>query len=786
MLKSILVIDDQQENLFILEEMLNEFLPSIKVITALGAQEGMQKLGQDVGVVISDVQMPSKNGIELCKSIKDNPEYKDISILLITAHQSTPSMRVQAMKAGALDFISRPIDTNELVAKVNVALKVHYKEHGLRHERDELSTKVEVTGQKLKAADRQYKTLFDNANDAIFILDTDGDILEANPEAHAILGYNHNVLVGRSVKEILNKHDAGLLLSSIALTGEVNISSEFVVFDRTRIPIEIRSRLVELSENKVILAIARDVTRQKMAEQVIKESEKHFRLLYTDAPVAYQSLNGFGEFLDVNLRFTETLGYTAKDVVGKPFVSILHPDCRGDFANQFSKISSISELKGLELRILKKNSEEVLVAFNARVASSGVGTFQQVHCVFHDITKERNTEKAIIKAKEAAEKASRSKSEFLANMSHEIRTPLNGIMGMMQLLQSSDLKNEQIRYVTMAIQSSRRLTSLLSDILDLSRVEAGKMNISYEKFELTDILHQLSEMYCAVASQSGVELILSIDPNVPHYVIGDSVRLQQVLTNLLGNSLKFTTEGKITVEAYKLPISKENMVKILFSVSDTGVGIPEGKIQDLFVPFSQASEGYTRKYQGAGLGLSICKRLVNMMGGGMSLESEEGNGTTVHFTALFGGVDQDYIPSPAEVQTEIIRQDPMRILLVEDEFISRLSAQKQIENLDCHVVAVENGLQALESLQSGSFDVVFMDIQMPTMDGIEATKAIRQGLAGVKNRDVYIIAMTAYAMEGDKNIFLGSSMDDYLAKPVEIVDLEATLNRARNKLAQGI
>ena len=783
MRNSILIIDDQKENLFILEEMLNEFLPDVQVISALGAEEGMQKLGPDVGVVISDVQMPSKNGIELCRSIKEKPEYKDISVLLITAHQSTSSMRVQGLKAGALDFISRPIDTDELIAKVNVAFKVHHKEHGLRHERDELSTKIEVTSQRLMAVDRQYKTIFDSANDAILILDMDGDILEANPEAHRILGYNPKSLVGRSLKEILNEHDTMQILSSIAHTGEVNISSEFLTVDNAHILIEIHCSLVDLSENKVILAIARDITKQKQAEQVIKESEKHFRLLYTDAPIAYQSLNAFGEFLDVNRRFTEITGYTVKDILGKPFVSILHPDCRNYFTNQFSRINAIGELKGIELRMLKKNSEEILVSFNSRMASSPAGSFQQVHCVFHDITKERDTENAIIKAKEAAEMANRSKSEFLANMSHEIRTPLNGIMGMMQLLQSSDLEDEQIKYVRMAIQSSRRLTSLLSDILDLSRVEAGKLNIGYDTFDLVDVLHQLREMYSPVASQSGVELILNINSNVPRYVMGDAVRLQQVFTNMLGNSLKFTDQGNITIDAYKLPVSKEGTVKILFSISDTGIGIPEEKIKELFVPFSQACEGYTRMHQGAGLGLSICKRLIRLMGGVISLESVENKGTTIYFTILFGDTDQECTTDLAKSDNSDLHQYPLRILLVEDEYISRLAAQRQMENFGCYVVSVENGLQALEKLKSDRFDALFMDVQMPVMDGIEATKRIRQGQVGDENKDVHIVAMTAYAMQGDKDIFYNVSMNDYLPKPVEIKELQTVLNRIRKEIS---
>ncbi|WP_320008655.1 response regulator [Maridesulfovibrio sp.] len=782
MRNSILIIDDQKENLFILEEMLNEFLPDVKVISALGAQEGMQKLGPDVGVVISDVQMPSKNGIELCRSIKEKPEYKDISVLLITAHQSTSSMRVRGLKAGALDFISRPIDTDELIAKVNVALNVHNKEQGLRHERDELSTKVEVTGQKLIAVDRQYKTIFESANDAILIFDTDGDILEANPEAHRILGYNPKSLVGRSLKDILNEHDTMKILSSIVHTGEVNISSEFLTVDKAHILIEIHCSLVDLSENKVILAIARDITKQKQAEQVIKESEKHFRLLYTDAPIAYQSLNAFGEFLDVNRRFTEVTGYTVKDILGKPFASILHPDCRNYFTNQFSRINAIGELKGIELRMLKKSSEEILVSFNSRMASSA-GSFQQVHCVFHDITKERDTENAMIKAKEAAEMANRSKSEFLANMSHEIRTPLNGIMGMMQLLQSSDLEDEQIKYVRMAIQSSRRLTSLLSDILDLSRVEAGKLNIGYNKLDLVDVLYQLREMYSPVASQSGVDLILNINPNVPRYVMGDAVRLQQVFTNMLENSLKFTEQGNITIDAYKLPVSKKGTVKILFSISDTGIGIPEGKIKELFVPFSQVCEGYTRMHQGAGLGLSICKRLIRLMGGVISLESVENKGTTIYFTVLFGVTDQKCTTGLVKTYSSDIQQYPLRILLVEDEYISRLAAQRQMENFGCYVVPVENGLQALEKLKSDRFDALFMDVQMPVMDGIEATKRIRQGQVGDENKDVHIVAMTAYAMQGDKDIFYNVGMDDYLPKPVEIKELQTVLNRVRKAVS---
>lgn len=396
-----------------------------------------------------------------------------------------------------------------------------------------------------------------------------------------------------------------------------------------------------------------------------------------------------------------------------------------------------------------------------------------------DITARKTTEEELRKAKEKAEAASRAKSEFLANMSHEIRTPMNGVLGMLQLLQTTSQSAEQKEYTLTAIQSSKRLTRLLSDILDLSRVEANRLSIQSQPLDLAEVVSQTCELFNPTAQQAQVDLLCHVDPRIPHTMNGDAARLQQVLTNLIGNAFKFTKEGRISIEAYSLATSDQNTFRVLFSITDTGIGIPDEMAEKLFQPFTQASEGYRREYQGAGLGLSICKRLVELMGGNIALESEPGIGTTVHFCVTFSvdeplPIPETTIPAPSERKS-------FRILLAENDDVNRLSTTKLLEKHGHTVTAVENGQEAISQLKVGHFDVVLMDIQMPLMDGMEATAGIRKGDAGQKNKNIPIIAMTAYTMGGDREQFLASGMNGYIAKPVDVEQLEALL---QNVLAE--
>ena len=374
-------------------------------------------------------------------------------------------------------------------------------------------------------------------------------------------------------------------------------------------------------------------------------------------------------------------------------------------------------------------------------------------------------------AKAEAEAANRAKSEFLANMSHEIRTPINGIMGMLQLLQASRLDEEQAGFATTAVRSCRRLVRLLSDILDLSRIEAGKMTVQVAPMSIRELFCQVGELFSPIAREGGVELITELDDAIPARVLGDAARLQQVLINLVGNALKFTRHGHVRMEGRAISPLRPGRCRVFFAVSDTGAGISDEKLNLLFKPFSQVDAGYTRTHQGAGLGLSICKRLVELMGGNISVISEAGGGTSMAF-ALDFEVDArlEHLP-PSQRPGTVATLAGLRVLIAEDDSVSAMAGVAMLRKSGALVTHVENGRDVLEALRRDSFDLLLMDVQMPVMDGVEATRAIRAGQAGEEARDIPIIALTAYAMAGDKDIFLQAGMNDYASKPVGMAEL---------------
>ncbi|HAS88004.1 MAG TPA: hypothetical protein DCS48_01660 [Desulfovibrio sp.] len=486
-----------------------------------------------------------------------------------------------------------------------------------------------------------------------------------------------------------------------------------------------------------------------------------------------------------NAASEKLYGYSKEEALGRKLEDLIIPD--------FMREGVVSHIRDWhekdiripagELDLLRKDGSTVPV-YSAHVMQENPDGSKYMYCIDVDLTEIKKAHRQLVDAKEQAESANQAKSEFLANMSHEIRTPLNGILGMLQLLKSTPQDKNQLEYIDLAVMGAKRLTTLLSDILDLSRVEAGKLSVDPAPFGLPELLKNIADLYRPSAEQKNLKIELSLHPETEHQVTGDSARLQQVLTNLLSNAIKFTADGVIKLETHPLPHPDQYTTRVLFSISDSGPGIPDNKFAELFTPFSQVHEGYLRNQQGAGLGLTICKQLVELMGGSIAIESGETHGTTVYFCVPFS---LSVPVKPTLTQTKKIKnkRTKLKVLLVEDEAISRLAARKQMEIAGCEVIAVENGQQALDAATSEEFHIIMMDIQMPIMDGIAATKAIRSGEAGQSNVNIPIIAMTAYAMKGDRENFLGAGMDAYLSKPIEHKKLLKMLDKFRPKRGQG-
>jgi PAS domain S-box-containing protein len=418
------------------------------------------------------------------------------------------------------------------------------------------------------------------------------------------------------------------------------------------------------------------------------------------------------------------------------------------------------------------------ISMNAAPIRWTDGSSRGAVVTFQDITERELLKDELVKAKEISEAATRTKSEFLANMSHEIRTPMTGILGMTQLAlkRCEDPKTKQ--FLLLAKQSGESLLSIINDILDLSKIEAGKIELVNTDFSLRDFLDLLLESFKLSTQEKEIELTHAVQSKVPDKLIGDSGRLRQILTNLLGNAVKFTKRGTValSVKCADESVAYMGKTRILFTVQDTGIGIPANQLDSIFESFSQGHTSAHPEFGGTGLGLAISKSLVEMMEGNIRVESELGKGSTFSFTAVFRLPEQralaEIMVHPAERPSRKIH-----ILLAEDDWTNRILVVELLEEQGHQVDVAGNGHEVLEKLREGTYDLVLMDVRMPGMNGEEATKRIRAGGAGEDRKDIPVVALTAFAITGDKERFLAAGMDDYLSKPVDIEELNRVLAR---------
>jgi len=522
-------------------------------------------------------------------------------------------------------------------------------------------------------------------------------------------------------------------------------------------------------------AIFSESVEKNDSEQALRRNERYLRSILNTTRDGFWIVDAQGRIIDVNDAYCAMSGFSREELLS---MRISDQDPFEDPAVTAERIARIAR-NGSELFERRHRRKDGGV-FDVEISASwlDIDGGQSV-CFCRDITERKRMENDLRSATARAEAANVAKSEFLANMSHEIRTPMSGVLGMTELLLDTRLDDEQRNFLETIRISAASLLGILNDILDISRIEAGRLELETLDFDLSALLENLCLPLRESARRKNIAFDCSIAPGVPLLLRGDPGRVQQVLTNLAGNAVKFTDKGEVRVHVSLAEECGEGAVFLRFSVRDTGIGIPPAKTGMIFKKFMQADASSTRRYGGAGLGLTISKELVQMMGGVMEVTSEEGKGSEFSFTIL---LDQQPKSSRKEATHRSVplpalrvEAEKTRILLVEDTPLNRLVVRGMLEKLGFVTDEAADGEQALAALERQSYDLVLMDCQMPNMDGYEATRRIR-GLPG-DVRNTPVLAMTAHAMLGDREKCLAAGMHDYISKPFTRSALIGVLNK---------
>ncbi|WP_348798940.1 PAS domain-containing hybrid sensor histidine kinase/response regulator [Flavobacterium adhaerens] len=677
----------------------------------------------------------------------------------------------------------------------------------LNKEKEVFAIKEKKREQESNAKFRNY---VQNAPDGVIVINKQGNFIEVNPAVTKITGYSKKTLLKKSLKELTPKNHLDKVDTIFKKLFNKKTYNSILPFKHKNGSLHRWSiDAVKLSEIQILLFV-KDITEKEKAQAKLKESELFLKETQIIAQLGTYSI-------DVNTnKWTRTdllnkiLGIDdGYDLTLETWTELIHPDWKENLKNYFlkemieNKNSFDKEFK--IIRINDKVERWVHVMGNLKWDEENkptviVGTIQ-------DITEHKSLQFELINAKEIAEKneknlylkyieyeeineqlyqtnielkkatiqakeASKAKSDFLSNMSHEIRTPLNGIIGFTDLLMKTNLEKNQLEYMSTVNASANSLMEIINDILDFSKIESGKLELLLEDIDLFRLLHQVIELFKHQANLKNIRLTLVINENVPQYIQADSVRLKQILVNLISNSLKFTSFGHIRLDIEQIKSSKKNST-IKFSIKDTGIGIKQYNQKKIFNSFVQEDSATSRKFGGTGLGLAISNLLLGLMKSNLQLKSKYGDGSNFYFSIKFKKVapildtfiESTPVPTPIQIDNPAKRTSSYKILIIEDNKINMLLAKTLVKKIIPNVVILEawDGQEGIEKFETNKPDLILMDIQMPIKNGYEATREIRT----LKNGDLIpIIALTAGIMVGEKDKCLEYGMNDYVSKPI--------------------
>lgn len=633
-----------------------------------------------------------------------------------------------------------------------------------------------IQRQKVEKSRCQLLSVLESSEDFIGIADLDGKIIYLNQAGKNLVNINEEAVLNQTAIPDLYPSPTRRLIYHESIPTAIKTGfwlgeTLFVSADGRRIPISLLFHAHKNANGKVefLSTTARDITLQKQVENSLRESETRFKILTEKSLGLICTHDLDGVLLSVNSAGAESLEYEPAEMVGKSLKDFLSTEAKTRFKMYLEQIRQNDESSGVMHVLTKSGSERVWQYHNVLYREE---KDEYVLGYALDISDLKRLEEELKVARDAALESARLKSEFLANMSHEIRTPMNGMMGMTELLLEIETDITKCHYLETIKTCSDTLLTLINDILDFSKIEAGKLRMENIDFNLRNTVENTVELFVKPASKKQIELITLIEPNVETSLRGDPARLRQVLTNLIGNAVKFTDRGEVIIQIEQ-ESRDENTLTLRFKVTDTGIGISKENQKSLFQAFTQADGSITRRYGGTGLGLTISKQLIELMGGEIGVKSESGGGSTFWFTIRFEKQEDNkaHLDQPATgliterkpVEKKLSSRDCV-ILLAEDNYVNQQIAEQQLKNLGYRVDVVLNGLEAVSAAGKHDYSLILMDCQMPEMDGYRAAAEIRRREEGNKKR-VPIIAITANALEGEREKCLAAGMDDYLTKP---------------------